>query len=83
MQNKTKGFDKATQYLLPILTITGYLLISFKNPKIGLIFSLFSQVFWIYASYQSWKKANQKGIFITTIILTLTVIYGVINYWFF
>jgi riboflavin transporter FmnP len=74
-------FDKATQILLPILTILGFLFTSLKNPELGLIFNLISQVFWLYSAWQSWKKAGQIGIFITSIIITLILLYGVINYW--
>lgn len=75
--------DKATQILLPFFTIMGFLLTALKKPQFGLIFSLISEVFWLYASWQAWKKAKQIGIFITTLFITAIVLFGVINYWFF
>lgn len=79
---KTNLFDKLTQILLPVLTIAGFMFTSFKNPKVGLIFNLAAQIFWFYSAYQSWKRANQIGILITTSVISLFLIYGVINYWF-
>lgn len=75
-------FNKATQIFLPALTILGFMFTSFKKPEIGLVFNLASQVFWLYSGYMAWKKANQVGIFITSIIIMFFLIYGVINYWF-
>ncbi|HZE87098.1 MAG TPA: hypothetical protein VE090_02710 [Methylomirabilota bacterium] len=75
-------FNKLTQFLLPTLTILGFALTSFKKPELGLIFNLLAQIFWLYASWQAWKKAGQVGIFITTLIITVIVSYGIINYWF-
>jgi len=66
---------------LVFFTILGFLLTSLKLPAYGLIFNLISQVFWIYSSYKAWKNANQIGIFINTIIITLIVLWGIINYW--
>jgi riboflavin transporter FmnP len=79
--NNKALFDKATQILLPIFTILGFLFTSLKKPELGLIFNLISQVFWLYAAWQSWKKAGQIGIFITSIIISIILLYGVINYW--
>ena len=75
-------FDKATQILLPTLTGIGFLITGLKKPEIGLVVSLVSQIFWLYTSWQAWKKAGQIGIFITTIITTAVLLFGVINYWF-
>ena len=75
-------FDKATQIILPTLTVTGFLLTGLKKPEIGLVVSLTSQIFWLYTSWQAWKKAKQIGIFITSIIVTVVLLFGVINYWF-
>jgi hypothetical protein len=76
-----ENFNKATQILLPVLTILGFFLTSIKNPETGLLFSLIAQIFWIYAGWQAWKKAGQFGIFITAILTTAVVLFGVINYW--
>lgn len=75
-------FNKATQIALPLLTTLGFLFTSIKRPDVGLSFNLVAQIFWLYSGYQAWKKANQIGIFITSLIITLIVSYGVINYWF-
>ena len=68
---------------LVVFTILGYLLTSLKIPQFGLIAALISQIFWIYSSHKAWKQAEQVGIFIVTIVITVIVLFGVINYWFF
>ncbi len=75
-------FNRATQVLLPAFTIVGFAFTSIKKPEFGLLFNLTAQVFWLYSSWQAWKKAGQIGIFITTLVITIIVTYGVINYWF-
>ena len=62
-------------------SILGFLLTALKLPQYGLISALISEIFWLYSSYKAWKNAGQIGIFITTIIVTLIVFFGVINYW--
>lgn len=74
--------NNLAQVGLVLFTILGFLLTSFKLPAYGLVFNLISQVFWIYSSYKAWKNANQIGIFINTLIITLIVLWGIINYWF-
>lgn len=66
---------------LIVFTMLGFLLTSLKLPAYGLIFNLISQVFWIYSSYKAWKNANQIGIFINTIFITLIILWGIVNYW--
>ncbi len=78
---KQSLFEKITQILLPIFTIAGFILTSVKNPGLGLVFGLIAQIFWLYSSYKAWKGANQIGIFVTSIILTFVILFGVINYW--
>ncbi len=34
-------------------------------------------------SYRAWREANQIGIFISTLCITLILVYGVTNYWLF
>lgn len=80
-KKKLLSFDSLTQVLLPTLTILGFLFTSLKSPQVGLIFNLTSEIFWLYAAWQAWKKANQVGILITTIIITLILLFGVFNYW--
>ncbi len=72
-----------SQFLLPFFTVLGFLFTSFKIPQWGLIFNLIAQVFWLYSGWQAWKKANQIGIFIASVMITIIVAYGVLNYWVF
>lgn len=71
------------QFCLVIFTILGFLLTSLKMPEYGLIANLVAQIFWLYSSYKAWKNADQIGIFINTIFITLILIYGILNYWIF
>jgi hypothetical protein len=64
-------------------TTLGFLLSSLKLPQYGLLGNLAGQAFWLYTSYQAWRKANQIGMFIVTILITSILIYGVLNYWLF
>ena len=75
-------WNSIVQVCLVGFTIAGFLLTSFRLPQYGLLAALVSEIFWLYSSYRAWKQANQIGIFINTIIITLIVIGGVINYWF-
>ena len=56
-------------------TMLGFLLTAFKLPQYGLVSNLVSEVFWIYSSYKAWKEANQVGIFITAILITI-ILFG-------
>lgn len=78
---KKINFNAIAQICLTVFTLLGFLLISFKLPQYGLVASLISQVFWLYSSYKAWRDANQIGIFVTTVFITITVIFGLINYW--
>lgn len=62
-------------------TMLGFLLTSLKLPKYGVLVNLISEIFWIYSSYKAWKKADQIGVFINTIIITIILVFGVVNYW--
>lgn len=73
--------NNIAQIGLILFTMLGFLLTSLKLPAYGLIFNLISEVFWIYSSYKAWKNANQIGMFISTLIITLILLWGVINYW--
>ncbi|MEI7709352.1 MAG: hypothetical protein WCI76_01405 [bacterium] len=66
---------------LVVFTMLGFLLTSLKLPQYGLIANLISEIFWLYSSYKAWKNADQIGIFINTILITMIVLFGVINYW--
>lgn len=81
MNKNSSLFDKATQVLLPTMTVGGLLLVSLKMPAYGLTVTLCSQVFWFYAAWKAWKQAGQIGIFITTVAMTIVTIIGVLNYW--
>lgn len=80
MRNKVI-LNNLAQVFLVLFTMLGFLLTSLKLPAYGLIFNLISQVFWLYSSYKAWKKADQVGIFINTILITIIVLMGIINYW--
>jgi hypothetical protein len=75
-------FNNFMQAGLVASTIAGVLLTSLKLPQYGLIVMLISEFFWLYSSYKAWKEAGQVGIFITTIVYTMIVFFGIINYWF-
>ena len=62
-------------------TALGFLLTSLKLPQYGVIANLIAQIFWLYSSYKAWRQADQVGIFITTICITLILIGGIVNYW--
>ena len=78
-QNKT--FNAGMQVGLTLFTLLGFFLISLKLPQYGLLVNLVAQIFWLYSSYRAWREANQFGIFVTTILITVTIVYGVVNYW--
>ncbi len=85
MKNKKREsslFDKATQVLLPTLTVGGLLLVSLKLPVYGLTLTLAAQIFWFYAAWKAWHEAGQIGIFVTTVAMTIVTILGLINYLF-
>lgn len=66
---------------LVIFTGGGFLLTSLKLPEYGVISNLVGQIFWLYSSYRSWREADQIGIFIVSVGITLILAYGVVNYW--
>ncbi|TAJ13990.1 hypothetical protein EPO56_02620 [Patescibacteria group bacterium] len=74
--------NSVMQIGLIFFTMLGFLLTALKLPQYGLGAHLLSEIFWLYSAYKAWKKANQIGIFITTIMVTIVLIAGVINYWF-
>jgi hypothetical protein len=77
-----KKINLAVQIGLPISTVAGFLLTALKLPQYGVVVSLFSQIFWMYSAYKAWRKADQIGLFVNTIIVTAVFAFGVINYWF-
>ena len=50
-----------------------------KVPHYGAIANLVGQVFWLYSSSRAWRGADH----ISTICITLVLVYGVTNYWLF
>ncbi|MDB5238213.1 MAG: hypothetical protein JWM46_483 [Candidatus Kaiserbacteria bacterium] len=83
MESKAQRiWEVVVQICIPFFTILGFLLVSLKQPGYGVISSLASQPFWLYSSYRSWKKADQLGMFINSILATIIFTFGVINYWF-
>ena len=68
---------------LVAFTALGFLFTSMKLPHYGVAANLVGQIFWLYSSYRAWREADQIGIFISTVIITLILIYGVTNYWLF
>lgn len=77
----SRVWNTIVQVGLPGLTTASFFLTSAKLPQWGVVVGLAAQIFWLYSSYRAWKEANQLGIFINTIIVTLVLAYGVINYW--
>ena len=80
-QNNEWVFNNFMQFGLVGFTMLGFLLTSLKLPEYGLIANLISEVFWLYSTYKAWKGANQLGMFINTLIVTVILIFGIINYW--
>lgn len=70
------------QYALPMLTISSQIAIAIKYPQYGLIINLLAQPFWWYSAWKAYKEAGQIGMLVSTIILTIVTIFGIINYWF-
>jgi len=66
---------------LVFFTLLGFFLTALKLPQYGLVAALISQGFWFYTSFKAWREANQIGILINTVVVTLIVAYGVVNYW--
>jgi hypothetical protein len=77
------SFNSVSQICLVAFTGAGYLLIALKMPQYGIIVSLVGQIFWFRGSYKAWKEAKQPGLFVNTIIITIVLIVGAINFWFF
>jgi hypothetical protein len=79
--NEIISFNGIMQIGLVGFTGLGFLLTSLKRPQYGLIANLVSQLFWLYSAYRAWREADQVGIFITSICITIILVYGVANYW--
>lgn len=75
-------FNKLSQIAIPVFTISSLLAISFKYPQWGLILNLIAQPFWLYSTWRAYKSAGQLGMFVNTVIMTLIIGFGIVNYWF-
>ena len=79
MNNKL--LDRVSQIAIPSFTIFGFVLISIQRPDLGLIFSMIAQPFWLFSTWKSYKEAGQIGLFVTAVIMTAVIGFGIINYW--
>ena len=82
MVAQNNKFNTFTQFALPTFTIATQTAIAAKLPNWGLIINLIAQPFWLYTAWKSYKQAGQIGFLVTTIIVTVVVIVGIVNYWF-
>jgi hypothetical protein len=69
--NDIVSFNNIVQIGLIGFTGLGFLLTSLKRPQYGLIANLVGQIFWLYSSYRAWREADQLGIFVSTIFVTI------------
>lgn len=81
--NNKKLFDVIAQFAIPGLTVSTQIAIALKYPQWGLIINMLAQPFWIYSGWKAYKQAGQVGLFVTTIIITIVIGLGIINYWIF
>lgn len=82
MKKNKSLFNTITQVAIPALTISGAVAIALKYPQWGLVINLIAQPFWIYSSWKAYKKAGQIGLLVTTLMVTIVIILGIINYFF-
>lgn len=76
-------FNRICQFAIPTLTVAGFALTGLKYPQWGLVVSLIAQPFWLYSSYQAYKKAGQSGLLISSVVMTFVILLGIVNYWLF
>jgi len=81
MSNNKNSFNTLTQVAIPVLTVGTQLFIAMKLPQWGLIVNFIAQPFWLYSSWKSYKQAGQIGLLVTTILVTIIIGLGLINYW--
>lgn len=81
MIDKSSLFNKVTQIALPVMTIAVQTAIAIKMPEWGLVINMLAQPFWIYSAWRSYKQAGQIGLLVTTLIVTVIIGLGIINYW--
>lgn len=81
MKSGNMLFNTLTQIAIPVLTVATQIAIAVKLPQWGLVINMLAQPFWIYSAWKAYKKAGQIGLFITTILVTIVIGLGIINYW--
>lgn len=81
MKDDSSLFNKTTQIALPIMTVAVQAAIALKLPQWGLVINMLAQPFWIYSAWKSYKQAGQIGLLVTTLIVTVIIGLGIINYW--
>ncbi len=74
-------FNTIVQIAIPVLTISVQIAIAMKLPQWGLVINMIAQPFWIYSAWKAYKQAGQIGLLITTILVTIVIALGLINYW--
>ena len=82
MEKNKNLFNTITQVVIPVFTVAASIAIALKYPQWGLVINLISQPFWIYSSWKAYKKAGQIGLLITTIMVTIVILFGIVNYFF-
>lgn len=81
MKDDSSLFNKTTQIALPVMTIAVQAAIALKLPQWGLVINMLAQPFWIYSAWKSYKQAGQIGLLVTTLVVTVIIGLGIINYW--
>jgi len=82
MKKNNTLFNTVTQIAIPVLTVGTQIAIALKYPQWGLVVNLIAQPFWLYSAWKAYKKAGQIGLLITTVLVTVVIILGIINYFF-
>lgn len=84
MKKENKNvFDQTAQFAIPVFTLASQLAIAVKFPQWGLVLGLAAQPFWLYSSWKGYRKARQIGMFINTVLCTIIIVFGIVNYWVF
>jgi hypothetical protein len=77
---RDKHLNAITQVAIPTLTVASYIITAMKHPEIGLIVNLCAEPFRFYSARKSYKEAGQYGLVLVTIVITIVLIGGIINY---
>lgn len=81
IQENRSLFNDVSQVAVPTLTVAVQVAMAMKLPQWGLVINMIAQPFWIYSAWKAYKGAGQIGLLITTIIVTIVIGLGLINYW--